>query len=439
MPVLYLKYSFKSFRILRFCAYFSGRRQKMLWRFLLIDFNFVGAIIRHNYYCFVVMAMSAWSRPVLLLLSGLLLLTIAVAVLNTLVPLWLSHDQFATWQVGVVSSAYFTGNLLGTVIAGRVIRKLGFNRSYYIATIVFALATCALLATGGFTGWTLWRFLAGIGCALIWVVVESALLCSGTLSNRGRLLAAYMIVYYGATVLGQLLVSFFPDDVGYMIPMLVMFIIVALLPLFFTRISTPQIAEENGTPKIRTMFTRSTSRLGINGCILSGIVLGSLYGLLPLYLSHRGMSDANVGYWMALLVSAAILGQWPVGRLADRFGRLTVLRVQVFMVILGAVAMLSQLAMVPALFILGCSCFTLYPVAMSWACERVAHHELIAMNQALLLSYTVGSLIGPGMISLLMEHYSDNVLFTMIAAVSFVYLLMLLRKANHQTTPVAHA
>lgn len=52
-----------------------------------------------------------------------------------------------------------------------------------------------------------WRFVAGVGCAMIWVVVESALMCSGTSRNRGRLLAAYMMIYYVGTFLGQLLVS----------------------------------------------------------------------------------------------------------------------------------------------------------------------------------------------------------------------------------------
>jgi len=146
-----------------------------------------------------------------------------------------------------------------------------------------------------------------------------------------------------------------------------------------------------------------------------------------------------VGYWMALLVSAGIVGQWPIGRLADRFGRMLVLRVQVFVVILGAMAMLTNAAMAPALFVLGLAGFTLYPVAMSWACETVAHHELVAMNQALLMSYTVGSLAGPAMTSVLMQNYSDQLLFVMIAAVALIYLVMLLRKANHQATPVAHA
>ncbi len=65
------------------------------------------------------------------------------------------------------------------------------------------------------------------------------------------------------------------------------------------------------------------------------------------------MANASIGFWMAVLVSAGILGQWPMGRLADKFGRLLVLRVQVFVVILGSIAMLTCAAMAPALFILG--------------------------------------------------------------------------------------
>ncbi|ROR11251.1 MFS transporter [Erwinia sp. JUb26] len=385
--------------------------------------------------------MSIWSRPVIVLLCGLLLLTISIAALNTLVPLWLTHDALPTWQIGVVSSSYYCGNLLGTLIAGWLIKRLGFNHSYYLASLVFALATVALGLQSGFWMWTLWRFVAGVGCALIWVIVESALLCNGTLRNRGRLLAAYMIVYYIATVVGQLMVSRVSTELMQVLPWVSGLILAAILPLVFTRVTANNAVdgEEGASGRLWPMLRRRNARLGINGCIISGIVLGSLYGLMPLYLSHQGMSDSSVGYWMALLVSAGIIGQWPIGRLADRYGRLLVLRVQVFGVILGALAMLGNAAMGPALFILGCAGFTLYPVAMSWACEKVAHHELVAMNQALLLSYTVGSLAGPTMTSMLMQSYSDRLLFVMIAAVALIYLAMLLRKADHPVNPVAHA
>ncbi|PTM35623.1 MFS transporter [Enterobacter cloacae] len=382
--------------------------------------------------------MTTYTRPVLLLLCGLLLLTLAIAVLNTLVPLWLAHENLPTWQVGMVSSSFFTGNLLGTLVTGSLIKRFGFNRSYYLASLIFAAGCAGLGLMVGFWSWMAWRFIAGVGCAMIWVVVESALMCSGTSRNRGRLLAAYMMVYYVGTVLGQLMVSKLPTDLMSVLPWVTGMVLAAILPLLFTRIVN-QNSEHQEATHVWPMLRLRQARLGVNGCIISGIVLGSLYGLMPLYLNHQGVSDSGIGFWMAVMVSAGIVGQWPIGRLADRFGRLLVLRVQVFVVILGCLAMLSNAAMAPALFILGAAGFTLYPVAMAWACEKVEHHQLVAMNQALLLSYTIGSLLGPTFTAMLMQNYSDNLLFIMIASVSFIYLLMLLRKVGEHPTPVAHA
>ncbi len=382
--------------------------------------------------------MTTYTRPVLLLLCGLLLLTLAIAVLNTLVPLWLAHENLPTWQVGMVSSSFFTGNLLGTLLTGSLIKRFGFNRSYYLASLIFAVGCAGLGLMVGFWSWMVWRFIAGVGCAMIWVVVESALMCSGTSRNRGRLLAAYMMVYYVGTVLGQLMVSKLPTDLMSVLPWVTGMVLVAILPLLFTRIVN-QNSEHQEATHVWPMLRLRQARLGVNGCIISGIVLGSLYGLMPLYLNHQGVSDSGIGFWMAVMVSAGIVGQWPIGRLADRFGRLLVLRVQVFVVIMGCLAMLSNAAMAPALFILGAAGFTLYPVAMAWACEKVEHHQLVAMNQALLLSYTIGSLLGPTFTAMLMQNYSDNLLFIMIASVSFIYLLMLLRKVGEHPTPVAHA
>lgn len=382
--------------------------------------------------------MSTYTRPVMLLLCGLMLLTLAIAVLNTLVPLWLAHENLPTWQVGMVGSSYFTGNLAGTLLTGWLIKRQGFNRSYYLASLIFAAGCAGLGLMTGFWSWMMWRFVAGIGCAMIWVVVESALMCSGTSHNRGRLLAAYMMVYYVGTVLGQLLISKMPTDLASVLPWVTALILTAILPLLFTRIVNDRNENQEATP-VWPMLRLRHARLGVNGCIISGIVLGSLYGLMPLYLNHKGVSDAGIGFWMAVMVSAGIVGQWPVGRLADRFGRLLVLRVQVFIVIFGCMAMLSNAAMGPTLFVLGAAGFTLYPVAMAWACEKVEHHQLVAMNQALLLSYTVGSLLGPTFTSMLMQSFSDNLLFVMIAGVAFIYLLMLLRKAGPHSTPIAHA
>ena len=194
------------------------------------------------------------------------------------------------------------------------------------------------------------RFFAGVACALIWVIVESALLRSGTVTNRGQLLAAYMMVYYLGTVTGQLLLGVVSTQLLSVIPWVSALVITAMLPLLFAHFSHQDSSDVSHTA-VWPMLKRRSARLGINGCIISGVLLGSLYGLLPLYLSHQGMSDASVGWWMALLVSSGIIGQWPIGKMADRYGRLLVLRIQVFVVILGSVAILGNYALHTALYV----------------------------------------------------------------------------------------
>ncbi len=97
--------------------------------------------------------------------------------------------------------------------------------------------------------------------------------------------------------------------------------------------------------------------------------------------------------------------------------------------------------MAPALFILGCAGFTLYPVAMSWACEKAMPHELVAMNQALVDELHHRQPVGPVDDGAADAKLFRPMLFVMIAAVALVYLMMLLRKQkpDRHHTPFAAA
>lgn len=69
-------------------------------------------------------------------------------------------------------------------------------------------------------------------------------------------------------------------------------ILAGILPLLFTRIVNQQTQTRHSS-SISAMLKLRQARLGVNGCIISGIVLGSLYGLMPLYLKHQGMANAS--------------------------------------------------------------------------------------------------------------------------------------------------
>lgn len=372
--------------------------------------------------------MRTFTWPIALLLLGLLFQTVAFAVLNTVVPLWMEQAEAATWETGIVGAFFFLGNLAGTLLAGALIRKAGFNGSYRYACVLCAVSTFLLTVVSGVLAWSGLRLLTGVSCALVWVVVESALLRAGTLKTRGILLASYMVVYYLGTVMGQLLLGWFPSDMVVVVSEVCALSVAGMVPLLFARLKSDS---DNGVSPARVEFRPLLKRrsvfLGVVGCVISGVVLGTIYCLMPLFLKHQGMSHSSVGYWMALLIAAAILGQWPMGRLADRYGRAFVMKCQSLLVIAACAGLVAKGGlMAPSLVALGLAGFSLYPVAMAWGCEDASRDELVTMNQLLLLSYSVGTLAGPSLTSFLMQRYSDNWMPLVIALVALLYMPVLM-------------
>src|SRR5271165_6080529 len=74
---------------------------------------------------------------------------------------------------------------------------------------------------------------------------------------------------------------------------------------------------------------------------LQWIGASAILPLLPVYLRHHHASDAVVGAVMASYFAAAVLFQYPAGRLADRIGRRPVLLAGLILYAIGSVAFLA--------------------------------------------------------------------------------------------------
>ncbi len=119
------------------------------------------------------------------------------------------------------------------------------------------MSTVLLPVFPGVPAWSGLRLLAGISCALVWVVVESALLRAGTLQTRGILLASYMVVYYLGTVLGQLLLGWFPSDMPLIVTEVCILSVAGMVPLMFARLEpgNGQVSSSSHI-EIRTLLRR---------------------------------------------------------------------------------------------------------------------------------------------------------------------------------------
>ncbi|MWN05649.1 MFS transporter [Gilliamella sp. Pas-s95] len=373
----------------------------------------------------------SYSFPILLI--SLLFVTISLSALNTQVPLWLVRNEFSLGQIGLVGSSYFTGNLIGTIFANWFISRFNARHTYTYSCIIFAIATIGLSFSINFYSWIMWRFFIGIACAVTWVVIESCILLTGPVHTRGRMLAIYLTTYYLGTVLGQALLQYFPQDVLYF--GLVIMLLMGLAILFILRTHYKLPKRKKSSFNIMPMILNKPSRLGLTGCIIAGMLIGSLYSLLPAYYSHLGYSDIQVANWMILLILSGVIAQMPANWCADKFGRQIVLLIESLFMLVACIMLIFNWFNALAIILLGATIYTIYPISMAWACSCVKKQDIVAMNQAMLLTNTLGSLIAPAVIAFIMDKMNNTYLFVSFAIISLYFIVLLIKKRGTDAQP----
>ena len=81
--------------------------------------------------------------PIAALLCGIALLLLGTGLLNTLLALRGSAEQFSDQTLGLLGSAYFAGFILGTWLCPRLIRRMGHVRAFTF--LAAAEAACVLI------------------------------------------------------------------------------------------------------------------------------------------------------------------------------------------------------------------------------------------------------------------------------------------------------
>lgn len=363
----------------------------------------------------------SYSFPILL--SSLLFVTIAISALNTQTPLWLVHYHFPVWQIGLVGSSYFVGNLVGTLMANWMIVKVKVKLTYAYVCALFAVATLCMSLSIDLYSWALWRFLIGIACAVAWVIVESCILVTSSTKTRSKMVGIYMTTYYLGSVFGQGLLHYFPQSILYFGLVITLLMGVAALFVALTHYHLPH--KKPRAFSLVSMIKYKPARLGLVGCIIAGMIMGGVYALLPAYYAQLGLDNDQVANWIMLIILSGLLAQLPMGYLADKYGTQLVLLIETVIFVLACLMIVNNLYPILATILIGVTIYTVYPLSMAWACRAVKKKEIVLMNQTMLFVNTLGSLIAPVIISIAMDWFGHQYLFIcfMIIAIYFIILL----------------
>ncbi|PXF30829.1 major facilitator transporter [Pokkaliibacter plantistimulans] len=374
-------------------------------------------------------------------LFSLVIFTLGHGLLTTLLTLRLSAEHVDPQAIGMVSAAYFAGLFTGSFFNARIIVRVGHIRAY--AAYASILATLAILHGLLIDPaiWTGLRFIGGIATSGLFVVIESWMLVSSSPQTRGQILAFYMILLYGALAVAQLLLKYIDPMILVPFAMTAMAASLSVVPLSLTRVASPTLEITQGISFFKLVKLTPS---GAFGSFTSGMVLGSIYGLMPLFFTDTGHSLNQVANLMAVLILGGMTLQYPVGRLSDKMDRRVVLTILCCCLTIASLTLVfgtekgSYYIQAGLIFLFGGLAFSLYPMSLSHACDELAPDQVISANQGLLLSYSIGAVIGPLLAPVAMSVYGPKGLFIYFCIVSGVLAGFLLwRKKVRAPVPLA--
>ncbi|RBW52020.1 MFS transporter [Marinobacter sp. F3R11] len=331
------------------------------------------------------------------LLLSIVLLVSGNAFLMTLLGIRLSIESVSPDVIGWVLVCYSVGFVLGTLYVHHIIGRVGHIRAFAVFAAIAAVTALMYPMVISTEFWAFLRVLSGFSIAGVLVVIESWFSSRASNSNRGALFAVYQIVFYLSAAGGQLIVNV-GDPANFMpYSLAAILLALALIPLSLTRMEAPAIEQ---VQRISLFTLARESFTGVSGAVICGILIGGFYALGPVYATLMGLDVAKTSTFMASAIVAAMLLAWPLGRLCDRFDRRRVMFWVVFTAALAAVAVsflgsggYGLLTLLVGLFT-GLSAM-IYPISVAITNDRMESTRIVGASATLLLSYGVGSVIGP--------------------------------------------
>jgi MFS family permease len=151
-----------------------------------------------------------------------------------------------------------------------------------------------------------------------------------------------------------------------------------------------------------------------------------LLPFLPLYGIEQGHTEAQALYLMVFIGIGGMLGQFPIGWLADHMNRLLLASLCILFVAVAAAAIPAVITLPPwnlvIMLILGAAMTGVYTVGMVLVGERFRGADLAAASALYGLMFGVGSILGPPVGGLAMESLPPHGVPLSIALMYAVFL-----------------
>jgi MFS family permease len=205
--------------------------------------------------------------------------------------------------------------------------------------------------------------------------------------------------------------------------------------------SAEEVAEAPVPQRVRFRDLYRDSPTGVVAVAISGMISSTIFSMGPVYARLSGFSTRGVAEFMAVSIFAAVLTQYPVGRLSDRVDRRTVIASMCLIGTIVAVVIEVFGPLPRTVFLLLTALFsgaalTLYSLSVSHVNDKLAPSQMVGASSALLLINGTAAAFGPAIAGGLMSAFGARAYFGTLGTLTAALTLYdLWRKARRRPVP----
>src|ERR1700734_2651537 len=341
-----------------------------------------------------------------------------------LIALALSRLGYSGSAIGAVTAA----SLIAVIVCGpfypRVIVRFGLKRCI-VAGIVFAAVILLLMPLHPSAPvWMSLRFIAGCALGLVWIASEIWMNNVSGTESRGTVMGIYGTVFSLGIVAGPILLGFTGTGGARPFAVGAACLILTLLPLAVLR--RVNGAAQEFTPLRGLSGALRTAPIVMLAALVAGLVESADLTLLPLFGIHAGLDEGAALLLVAVFMAGNVVLQVPIGLLADRYGRRTLLGVCAVTSCIGPLLLQRclgvPLLLWPLLFVWGGTLYAFYSQGVALLGEKFGAENLASANTVFVMVYCMGGVIGPSACGAAMDLWPNRGLPVLLSGAALLML-----------------
>lgn len=318
------------------------------------------------------------------------------------VPFTLAEGGYPAWIAGSAVTAVAGGGLIGCLIAGPLIRRVGHARAFACFAALVILSGIMIGLGVLPAAWVASRALYGLASNANFIVVQSWLNHAASNEWRGRAMSVFYMSYVVGLGTGSLIFGYLPTDTATGPLVAIACYTLAILPIGLTSLPNPP---PPGNVAIILRKAWRISPVALAGVFASGGLSMLVQGFTPIYAAGEGLAREQVAALMFLMQLGMLGVQFPLGALSDFIDRRLVLVISCLLIAGAAgAAMLSTFEVfVVAVLIYALwsgATETIYSIANAHANDKADPQDYVPLSSTLLVAWSASAFIFPAAVTL---------------------------------------